>query len=167
MTDLAVMGTIGDRGAGSLQTRSSRPRAIHEGLAVYEVGQGDPLLLLPYPHGWTTASMAEDTLMAVLAGLGRRVLSFGPPGAYRSTRPARVTMEEMLGCALETLEVCQAPEALDVVGHSMGGLCALAFALAQPRRVRRLVLVDTVAGGPSLQRAHALPWCFARTDPTF
>jgi pimeloyl-ACP methyl ester carboxylesterase len=49
----------------------------------------------------------------------------------------------------------------------MGGLCALAFVLEYPWRVRRLVLVDTLAGGPSLQRARGMPWCWGRGDTRF
>src|SRR5207244_9284639 len=36
-----------------------------------------------------------------------------------------------------------------LVGHSMGGAHALAFTLARPDRVSRLVVIDT---GPSLER---------------
>jgi len=128
------------------------PATVQKGLAVYDVGQGEPLLLLPYPHGYTLRSMAEGELAHLLVGLGRRVLTFDPPGAYRSTRPAQVTMPEMLGCALETLDVRGVSEAVDLAGHSMGGLCALAFSLEHPERVKRLVLIDTISGGPAVVR---------------
>ena len=46
---------------------------------------------------------------------------------------------------------------VDLVGQSMGGWCALGFALAHPERVRRLVLADTPGGigSPELARAVA------------
>ena len=46
---------------------------------------------------------------------------------------------------------------IDLVGQSMGGWCALGFALAHPERVRRLVLADTPGGiaSPELARAVA------------
>jgi pimeloyl-ACP methyl ester carboxylesterase len=146
---------------------NSTPAVIHDGLAVYDVGRGAPLLLLPYPHGWTHVSIAEDMLLLLLVGLCRRAISFDPPGAFHSSRLARVDMPEMLACANEALEVCRVAAPVDVVGHSMAGLCALAFAVEYPERVRRLVLVDTLAGGPSLPHCCAIPWYWRPTDPAF
>jgi hypothetical protein len=76
---------------------------LHDGLAVYSLGSGEPLLLLPYPHGSTFRPIAEDCLAGLLAGLGRRVITFDPPGAYRSTRSMRGDMAEMIACATEAL----------------------------------------------------------------
>jgi proline iminopeptidase len=58
----------------------------------------------------------------------------------------------MLDCALETLAACRISEPIDLIGHSMGGLCALALAIEQPERVRRLVLVGSVSGFPAVRR---------------
>lgn len=137
------------------------------GLAIYTVGLGEPLLLMPYPHGFTLESTAEGPLARLLAGLGRQVITFDPPGAFRSTRPARVDMPEMLESAEETLETTAVSGAVDLVGHSMGGLAALAFTLEQPERVQRLVLVDTIAGGPAIQRGNGMPWNWRWSDPDF
>src|SRR5438445_898425 len=98
--------------------------------------RASPCCSCPIPHGWTRVSIAEDTLIRLLAGLDRRVITFDPPGAYRSTRPARVDMPEMLACTGEALEARGVHGPVDVAGHGMGGLCALAFALGRPRRVR-------------------------------
>ena len=46
--------------------------------------------------GATTGPMAEGPLTQLLVGLGRRVITFDPPGAYRSSRPARCDLDEML-----------------------------------------------------------------------
>ena len=115
------------------------PFTVHDGLAVYRLGSGEPVLLFPYPHGSTLRSMAEDSLAALLAGLERQVITFDPPGAYRSTRPMRCDMAEMLACAGEALHACRIKLPVDVVGHSMGSLCALALAIERPELVRRLV----------------------------
>lgn len=48
--------------------------------------------------------MMDGPLVSLAAGCGFRVSTFDPPGQYRSTRPARVSLEEMLDCATETLD---------------------------------------------------------------
>lgn len=126
--------------------------SMHDGLAVYRLGAGEPLLLLPYPHGSTMRPMAEGLLAAQLAGLGRSVITFDPPGAYRSTRPPRVDMQEMQDSALEALQVSAVAAPVDVVGHSMGSLCALGLAVEQSWLVRRIVLIGSLSGWPAAVR---------------
>jgi pimeloyl-ACP methyl ester carboxylesterase len=128
------------------------------GLAIYSVGDGQPLLLMPYPHGFGNAPIAEGPLAAVLRELGQRVLTFDPPGAFRSERRADMSMAEVLACAEETLRTLPIREPVGLVGHSMGGLCAIAFALTHPERVKRLVLIGTLSGGSAIQRGKGMPW---------
>ncbi|MCK5313784.1 MAG: alpha/beta hydrolase [Anaerolineales bacterium] len=128
------------------------PHSVSDGLAVYFVGSGEPVLLFPYPHGHTTAPMAEGPLAENLLGLGRTVITFDVPGAYRSTRPPAVDMDEMINCANETLDRLGIEGPVDVVGHSMGGLAALAFSIEHPERTNRLVLIGTFSGLPSAIR---------------
>lgn len=132
---------------------SIRPPRLRGGLAIYDVGAGEPGLLMPYPHGYTLRPIAEEPLARLLVGMDRRIITFDPPGAFRSTRPPRVDVSEMLECAAEALDGCQVAGDLDVVGHSMGGLCALACALERAERVRRLVLIGSVSGGSAAVRA--------------
>jgi pimeloyl-ACP methyl ester carboxylesterase len=82
-----------------------RPTHVRDGLAVYDiavydVGSGEPVLHMPYPHA---AAVAGDrTLTALVRGLealGWQVVRFDPPGAGRSTRPMRLDLPEMLECA--------------------------------------------------------------------
>jgi pimeloyl-ACP methyl ester carboxylesterase len=136
---------------------------VADGLAIYEIGQGEPLFFMPYPHASASTSTANTKLAAMLAGLPRQVLTFDPPGAYHSTRPARADLPEMLDRTLEVLSICRIVEPIDVIGHSMSGLCALAFAIEHPERVRRLVLVGSVSGFPAVRR-WSIPhnwrwWC--------
>lgn len=128
------------------------PASISDGLAVYSVGSGEPVLLFPYPHGQTTTPMAQGPIAELLIGMGRNVVTFDVPGAYRSTREPVGDIDEMLRSADETLDRLGIEGPVDVVGHSMGGLCALAFAIERPERTRQLVLVGTFSGFPAAAR---------------
>jgi pimeloyl-ACP methyl ester carboxylesterase len=121
------------------------PVSVSEGLAVYAVGSGQPGLLLPYPHAHTIAPMAQGPLAELLVGLDRTVVTFDVPGAYRSTRDPVGDMDEMLHSADETLGRLGIEGQVDMVGHSMGGLAALAFAIERPERTSRLILVGSPA----------------------
>jgi proline iminopeptidase len=96
--------------------------------------------------------MAEDRLADLLVGAGFAVVSFDPPGAYRSSRPSRGDMAEMLGCCGEALDVAGVQPPVLVVGHSMGSLCALGLAIERPGLVARLVLVGSLSGFPAARR---------------
>jgi proline iminopeptidase len=130
----------------------TQPTLMADGLAIYHIGQGEPLFLMPYPHASASAPTVDTKLATLLASLPRQVLTFDPPGAYSSARSGRANLPEMLECALETLSMCQISEPIDVIGHSMSGLCALALAIEHPERVRRLVLVGSVSGFPAVRR---------------
>jgi pimeloyl-ACP methyl ester carboxylesterase len=119
------------------------PISVDDGLAVYSTGHGEPLLLLPYPHGHTMEPMAQGRLAKLLAGLDRTVVTFDVPGAYRSTREPIGDMDEMIRSADEALGRLGIQSPLDIVGHSMGGFAALAYAIERPERTRRLVLVTS------------------------
>lgn len=122
--------------------------SIHDGLAVYRFGTGEPALFMPGPHRFQRPGLrSADVLIDGLVGLGREVVTFDPPGSGRSTRPAHLGMEEMIACTDETLDACGLTAPVDALGHSMGGFALVAYALARPSRVRRLVLVGTGAGG--------------------
>lgn len=129
-----------------------QPNATENGLAVYTQGSGPPLLLFPYPHAHTTSPMIQGKLSQILVEMGFQVISFDVPGAYRSTREPVGDMDEILACALETLDRLGIEGPVDVVGHSMGGLSALAFAIEHPEHTNRLVLVGTFSGFPAVAR---------------
>ena len=128
------------------------PNSVVDGLAVYAISSGLPLLLFPYPHSHTIEPMAQTPLAEMLSRMGRSVITFDVPGAYRSTRQPVGDMAEMIRCADEALDRLDVQEPVDVVGHSMGGLVALAYAIERSQRVRRLVLVTTFSGFPAAAR---------------
>jgi proline iminopeptidase len=96
--------------------------------------------------------MAQGPIAEILAGMGRTVVTFDVPGAYRSTREPVGDMDEMIRSADETLDRLGIGDPVDVVGHSMGGLAALAYAIERPERTRRLVLVTSLSGFPAAAR---------------
>jgi proline iminopeptidase len=162
MTDRATNGP--DEGQRSW--RAAAPACVHDGLAVYDLGAGPPLLLMPNPQGMVRVPEAHGPLAELLVGLGRRVVTFDPPGAFASPRPPRLGLAEMLACTHEALGVAGVAAPVEVVGHSQATLCQLALALATPAVVRTLVLVGAVDGGwRTTRRAHGLPWCWPLTDP--
>ena len=143
------------------------PVSVVEGLAIYAVGQGAPVLLFPYPHGHTTEPMAQHPLAKNLAGMGRTVVTFDVPGAYRSTREPIGDMAEMIRSADETLDHLGIGDPVDVVGHSMGGLAALGYAVERPERTRRLVLVTSLSGFPAAARWGFPGSAFRIYEPDF
>ncbi len=128
------------------------PKSVSDSLAAYSIGEGEPVLLFPYPHGHTTQPMAQGSIADILLKIRRRVISFDVPGAYRSTREPVGDMEEMLHSADEVLDRLEIMGPVDVVGHSMGGLAALAYAIERPERVKRLVLITSLSGFPAAAR---------------
>jgi len=147
-------------------TARAAPCAVEDGLAVYRFGAGEPVLLMPGPHRLQRPGLrAADALIAGLVALGRQVITYDPPGSGRSTRPARLSMAEMHECADEALRAYAASGPVDAVGHSMGGLAVLAYAIDRPRQVGRLVLIGTGSGGPAYMNAPGALW--DRSHPGF
>jgi proline iminopeptidase len=131
---------------------SEKELATIDGLAVYKIGKGKPVFLMPYPHASASMPMAESPLARLLVDSGHSVISFDAPGTFRSKRKPKVNMEEMLGCALETLGYFGIQEPIDMMGHSMSSFCALAFAVEHQARVKSLVLVGSTSGWPAVSR---------------
>jgi pimeloyl-ACP methyl ester carboxylesterase len=135
------------------------PCAQSDGLAIYRFGQGEPVLFMPYPHAASVVGDPMPTaIIEELEQADRQVITFDPPGAGHSTRPARLDLEEMFDGAEEALQHCSVHGPVDVVGHSQGAFVALAFAIERPQRVRRLILIGAGAGGPSWMRAPGALW---------
>ncbi|UCC17904.1 MAG: alpha/beta hydrolase, partial [Dehalococcoidales bacterium] len=133
-----------------------KPSLMVDGLAVYERGEGDPVLLFPYPHADTEIPMAYSKLADILVGLGRKVISFDPPGAFYSVKTPTCEMDEMLESAGIALSELGIDRVVDVVGHSMSSLCALAFAIKYPERVKNLILIGSMSGFPAAIK-HGMP----------
>jgi len=145
----------------------AEPTSVVGGLAVYMIGNGPPVLLFPYPHGHTTESMADSPLARILTELGRTVITFDVPGAYKSTRTPTGDLEEMISSADEALDRLGIHDQVDIVGHSMGGLVALAYAIERPERTNRLVLANSMSGFPSAARCGFPGSAFKINEPDY
>ena len=151
----------------SRETPFMEPVSVVDGLAVYTTGKGEPVLLFPYPHGHTIEPMAQGPISRILVGMGHTVVTFDVPGAYRSTREPVGDMDEMISSADETLDRLGIHAPVDVVGHSMGGLAALAYAIERPEHTRRLVLITSLSGFPAAARWGFPGSVYHITDPDF
>jgi pimeloyl-ACP methyl ester carboxylesterase len=99
-----------------------------------------PLVLLPGALG------TGEVFWRVLDALGasRRVLALGFPPL-----PSASALAASLAGLLDALQLAR----VDLLGTSLGGYVAQAFALAHPQRIRRLVLANTFHD-PRLQQAR-------------
>jgi lipase len=109
-------------------------------LNVHELGnpQGEPLLALHgiNAHGRRYRKLAEEALT------DRRWLAVDLRGHGRSTYDGPWSVPQHVADLCDTLDSLGLAEPIDVVGHSFGGLLALALLAAHPERVRRVLLLD-------------------------
>jgi pimeloyl-[acyl-carrier protein] methyl ester esterase len=106
-------------------------------LHVESCGHGPPLVLL---HGWGMHGGIWGPALARLAR-ARRVHAVDLPGHGRSAPLPSFTVAGTVAALDRAFAREQAP--LAVLGWSFGGFVALAWALAHPARIARLVLVCT------------------------
>jgi pimeloyl-ACP methyl ester carboxylesterase len=122
-----------------------RTRYLEDG----ENHRGVPLLVV---HGYNGSSDYWYPYFLPLLAEERRVIALDLPGCGLSGKLPSHTTEtyaEFLVGFLDALGIDKA----DVMGHSMGGLLALATTARYPERVRKLVLIDS-AGLPEMARPH-------------
>ncbi|MFF9331348.1 alpha/beta fold hydrolase [Streptomyces albogriseolus] len=96
-----------------------------------------PLVLL---HALGEAASDWDVVVPALAR-SRRVYALDLRGHGRSDWPGDYSLELMRGDVLRFLDA-MGLGAVDLIGHSMGGIVAYLLAQHRPERVRRLVLED-------------------------
>ena len=148
-------------------TGVTEPLSVVDGLAVYRHGRGTAVLLIPTPHACTTGPEIDKPLARSLVAAGFEVITFDPPGTFRSTRPPAVSMDEMLQCSAEALDRARTTTPIPVCGHSMASVCALGLALQAPHLVRALLLVGTTTGPRAAVRYGGMPWCWRPWSASF
>lgn len=119
------------------------------GPTAYSVdGQGEALVLV---HG---VGMAREVWAPQVASLTReyKVISYDLLGHGDSDVPSEgVSLADYAGQLLALLDHLEIP-AVNVVGHSMGALVALEFALAHPERTLRVAALNAVFDRTAAQR---------------
>ena len=136
---------------GPLEFDESRRLPSHDGGNIYTMSRGTgPTFVLS--HGVTIDSRVWVKQFAALPAAGVRVVAFDHRGHGRSVIGESGHSIENLACDVRT--VLEGLDLTDVVlvGHSMGGVATLAFALHHAgvarERVRGLVLLSTFARTP-------------------
>ncbi|MGI9412728.1 MAG: alpha/beta fold hydrolase [Hyphomicrobiales bacterium] len=105
-------------------------------------GEGETVTLI---HGVGADLESWDGVVAALGG-GYRILRYDLRGHGASEKvPGPYSLDDFVDDLVELLDRLDI-RTTHLVGFSLGGLIAQAFALAHPHRLKRLVLVSTVAG---------------------
>ena len=108
-------------------------------VACLQAGEGSPLVLL---HGEGDSAASWQPVRPELAR-SRRVYAPSFPGHGDSDKPGADYTPDFYAGFLARFMDGIAVERATLVGHSLGGLACVRFALAQPGRVGALVLVDS------------------------
>lgn len=112
-------------------------------------GSGPPVTLV---HGVGSNLESWDAIAAQLARR-YRVIRMDLRGHGRSSRIETCSLEDFLEdvtLVLDTLGI----QRTHLVGFSLGGMIAQAFALAHPERIEKLALISAVAGRTPEERAN-------------
>ncbi|MFM1813336.1 MAG: hypothetical protein RLZ98_31 [Pseudomonadota bacterium] len=119
----------------------SLPTGVDMHYNVY--GEGEPLVMVP-----STALAGSIWEPYQVPELSRhmKVITFDPRGTGRTTAPDGVWTIEQLAADVAALLDHLGIEKAHLIGHSMGGRVALAFALAYPRRAKSLIMAASGSG---------------------
>ena len=156
------MGLPRRRAGGGLEWRRCRVQGRGTSYAVG--GHGLPVVFL---HGWGLGHRAYERALCELVARGCRVYAPALPGfggtAYLPAR--RRTLEGYAAWVDDFIESVGLEQPALVVGHSFGGGVAIRLGHDAPKRVRQLVLINSVghpteSSGPALGpgRSERPPW---------
>lgn len=129
---------------------SSYRVAVSESVEIecQEAGAGPrPFVLV---HGYTGSRDDWREHMSALGALGRTLAvdQRGHGGSSNTGDVESYSLRQLSSDLAATLTACGA-DPCDLLGHSMGGMVALRYVLANPDSVRSLILMDTSAAAPA------------------
>jgi pimeloyl-ACP methyl ester carboxylesterase len=110
-------------------------------IAVHEVGQGTPLLVI---HGWSADHryMAADIEPNFFSSSSWRRIYFDLPGHGTTIAPEWLkTQSQMIEIVVELIEQVVGQERFAVIGNSYGGYLGLALVRTMPKRLLGAALV--------------------------
>lgn len=123
-------------------------------LAVRRHGHGDPLVLL---HGFTGSGRDWDGVVGPLSAT-REVITVdhrGHGGSTNTGDAATYAFDQLVADFAGVADELGL-ERFDLLGHSMGGIVAMRYALTHPGRLRSLVLMDTGAQASADDGSHQM-----------
>lgn len=118
--------------------------AGHGVLTAVRTGKGPDLVLL---HSLLADRHAFDPVLEQLAAR-HRVTLFNLPGFHGSQPCVLALMESYIACIEDGFEEFGIAKDAVLLGNGFGGTVALAFALAHPERISKLVVSDAAAAFP-------------------
>jgi pimeloyl-ACP methyl ester carboxylesterase len=123
---------------------------LTDGMTHYVVNGPDTGRTVVLVHGFSVPLYIWDSTATALASAGYRVIRYDEFGRGWSDRPSidytADVYDRQLGELLDSLRI---GERIDLAGVSMGGWVTGTFAGRHANRIRSLILVDPVAGGPA------------------
>ncbi len=108
-------------------------------------------------HGKYFCAATWQGTIAALVGAGYRVIAPDQVGFCKSTKPAhyQYSLQQLAGNTRALLASLAIKRSV-VIGHSMGGMLGMRYALMYPEAVDKLVLVDPI--GLEDWKAKGVPW---------
>lgn len=116
-------------------------RGVMAALVAGPVDTPHPVVVLV--PGWTGSKEDFLTLLAELAGLGRRAVAFDQRGQFETPGPDRIDDYSLASFAADAAALAAAvsDRPVDLVGHSFGGLVAARCAIDSPEICSSLTLM--------------------------
>lgn len=130
------------------------PSITRDGQSLYylEAGDGEQTVILS--HSYVCDSRQYEHQIAALAGAGFHAVAYDHRDSGSSgLASGPYTLEDMVDDGLAVIDQLGGGRPVDWVGLSTGGFVGMRIAARYPEKIRRLVLMDTSAGGePRLKR---------------
>lgn len=115
---------------------SARPKPLLH--IAGDIGQGSTIILV---HGIASTSNTFKHLVPLLSQ-NHRVISIDLLGFGESPDGVEYSVEEHVAALERTIRTLRLTRPFTVIGHSLGGLLMARYARRNPKRVRRLIMVN-------------------------